>query len=488
MKIGGFEQFLLLMSFAAVASCQPRFKDGPALAATAAPGATGVAESVVAPFASAPVLPGAPDIAGLVDKVNSTVVNITTIHEIRQPSPGFNWPFDFFRGPLDPRGLPRQAPRGENVIKQRALGSGFIVDGEGHVVTNAHVVENADHVRVRLADEREIDATVVGRDKKLDLAVLEMKDAKGVQAAALGSSDALRVGQYVMAIGNPFGLGHTVTMGIVSAKSRSIGAGPYDDFIQTDASINPGNSGGPLFNLKGEVVGINTAINPQGKGIGFAIPVDALKDALPQLLKSGHVARGKLGVLIQQVDEPLAKAMGLGRPRGALVGDVEAGGAASRAGLQTGDVIIRVDDSDIPHAADLPRTIARHAPGSKVKVTVVREREERSFDVALDELKDEVAAERHPGEPAHSSPSPLGIALTDSQEGVVVQDVQSGGAADGDLERGDIVLEVNQTAVKSAAEAANRIEKTPAGSPILFKVKRNGRTHFAAIERHAADR
>jgi serine protease Do len=151
-------------------------------------------------------------------------------------------------------------------------------------------------------------------------------------------------------------------------------------------------------------------------------------------------------------------------------------------------VIIRVDDSDIPHAADLPRTIARHAPGSKVKVTVVREREERSFDVALDELKDEVAAERHPGEPAHSSPSPLGIALTDSQEGVVVQDVQSGGAADGDLERGDIVLEVNQTAVKSAAEAANRIEKTPAGSPILFKVKRNGRTHFAAIERHAADR
>lgn len=488
MNPGKIHQLSLVLTFAAAAGCHPRFKDGPTLAATAAPGATAGTGSAIAPFSSPPLLPGTPDIAGLVEKVNPTVVNITTIHEIRQPSPGFNWPFDFFRGPMDPRGLPRQAPRGDNVIKQRALGSGFIVDGDGHVVTNAHVVENADHVRVRLADEREIDATVVGRDKKLDLAVLEMKDAKAVQAAALGSSEALRVGQYVMAIGNPFGLGHTVTMGIVSAKSRSIGAGPYDDFIQTDASINPGNSGGPLFNLKGEVIGINTAINPQGKGIGFAIPVDALKDALPQLLKTGHVARGKLGVLIQPVDEPMAKAMGLGRARGALVGDVEAGGAASRAGIKTGDVIIRVDDTDIPHSADLPRSIARHAPGSKVKVTVLREREERSFDVALDELKEEVSAEQSPAQPSNASPSPLGIALNDSQEGVVVQDVQSGGAADGELERGDIVLEVNKTAVKSAAEAANRIEKTPVGSPILFKVKRNGRTHFAAIERHAADR
>ncbi len=218
--------------------------------------------------------------------------------------------------------LPR---RGEETAKQQALGSGFVVDAQGHVVTNAHVVNEADVVKVKLSDDREYQAKVVGKDERLDVAVLLLEGApKNLPVASLGQSGALRVGDYVVAIGNPFGLGNTVTMGIVSAKGRSIGAGPYDDFIQTDASINPGNSGGPLFDLHGQVVGINTAINPQGRGIGFAIPIDAVKERpAPHLLATGHVVRGRLGVLIQGMDEDLAKALGMDQPRGALVGRVE---------------------------------------------------------------------------------------------------------------------------------------------------------------------
>src|SRR5262249_13911730 len=251
----------------------------------------------------------------------------------------------------DPFGMFGQGRRrrggGDQVYRQKALGSGFIVDTAGHVVTNAHVVEEADSVRVKLADDREFDAKVKGRDARLDLAVLELVGAHDLPTVSLGSSQELRVGEYVVAIGNPFGLGNTVTMGIVSAKSRSIGAGPYDDFVQTDASINPGNSGGPLFNLRGQVVGINTAINPPGKGIGFAMPVDALKDVLPQLLSAGKVARGRLGVAVQPVDTALAKALGLDKTKGALVGDVEPGGPADKAGLRPGDLILKVDQTEI---------------------------------------------------------------------------------------------------------------------------------------------
>src|SRR5208282_4845914 len=243
-----------------------------------------------------------------------------------------------------------------------------LIDKQGHVVTNAHVIDDADVVKVKLTDDREYTAKVIGKDTRMDLAVLQLQNASDLpDPVALGSSESLRVGEYVVAIGNPFGLGDTVTMGIVSAKSRSIGAGPYDDFIQTDASINPGNSGGPLFNLHGQVVGINTAINPNGKGIGFAIPSDALRDVLPQLEATGHVSRGRLGVGIQPVDAPLAKALGLEKARGALVGDVEADGPAAKVGMKSGDVILSVDGAEVSHAQDLPRIVARHAPGTTVK-------------------------------------------------------------------------------------------------------------------------
>jgi serine protease Do len=455
--------------------------------------------STPAPFATPPVLAGTPDVATLVAKVKPAVVNITTTHEIRAPRLDSESPFgfDFFgHGPFQGQGAPflrrgrgSEGRGGEQVLKQHALGSGFVIDPQGHVVTNAHVVDGADVVQVKLADDREFEAKVKGRDERLDLAVLELQGAKDLPAASLGSSEALRVGEYVVAIGNPFGLGDTVTMGIVSAKSRTIGAGPYDDFIQTDASINPGNSGGPLFNLRGQVIGINTAINPNGKGIGFAIPSDTLKDVLPQLLSSGHVTRGRLGVAIQSVDAPLAKALGLDHPKGALVGDVESATPAEKAGLHAGDVIVGVDSDDVAHAQDLPRMIARHAPGTHVALKVLRDGKPVTFDVTLDALRDEASEQGRDGDTGdgHDSSAPaagLGIGVGDSPDGVTVERILPGGAAEGHLQPGDVIVEVNRAAVGHAADLAKRIQSTPAGEPVLLKVRREGKTRFVAIERH----
>jgi serine protease Do len=440
-----------------------------------------------APFASPPLLAGTPDVATLVARIAPAVVNITTIHEIRGGrSEEFPFGFDPFGmfPPSGRRGRPGQG--GDSVRRQKALGSGFIVDPRGYVVTNAHVVEEADSVRVRLFDEREFDAKVKGRDARLDLAVLELVGASNLPAASLGSSEQLRVGEYAVAIGNPFGLGHTVTMGIVSAKSRSLGAGPYDDFIQTDASINPGNSGGPLFNLRGQVVGINAAINPNGRGIGFAIPVDALKDVLPQLLTTGKVARGRLGVGIQQVDAALAKALGLDRPRGALVGHVEAGGPSDRAGLRAGDVITKVDQVEIAHSEELPRVVARHPPATKVRVEYLRDRAPRAADIVLDELRDAESSSAPPsgGAPGPRTTSDLGIELTDVPgQGVVVAQVADGGPAAGELEPGDVILEVNRVAVQRAADVTRLIAASPAKQPVLFKVRHDQQVRFVAIER-----
>jgi serine protease Do len=339
---------------------------------------------VPAPFA-APVITGTPDVATLVATVKPSVVNITTIHELRShPAMGMgNDPFGYFNRRFGRGSGPR-----DQVMRQSSLGSGFLIDAEGHVVTNAHVVDGADEVHVKLADEREFDAKVVGRDARLDLAVLALQGAKDLPAASLGKSEQLRVGEYVVAIGNPFGLGHTVTMGIVSAKGRSIGAGPYDDFIQTDASINPGNSGGPLFDLQGRVVGINSAINPNGQGIGFAIPIDMLKDVLPQLLAKGHVDRGHLGVAFKPIDAKLARTLKLDKARGAYVADVERGSPADRAGLESGDVIVKVEGRDVTHAEELPRLIALHPPGTKLAIDVLREGKSRSFEVELGKLRE----------------------------------------------------------------------------------------------------
>jgi serine protease Do len=484
MMIRRFHSVLFAIAVGLGAGCQhPAAQATPALpgAVLGAPpaAATGIPPSP-APFASAPVLPGTPDVASLVAKVNSAVVNITTVHQVKAQE--LDTPFGFDPFGMLPFGGRR--PRGDQVFRQQALGTGFLVDSAGHVVTNAHVVDGADDVKVRLADDREFDAKVKGRDPRLDLAILELVGASGLPAASLGSSQELRVGDYVVAIGNPFGLGHTVTMGIVSAKSRAIGAGPYDDFIQTDASINPGNSGGPLFNLRGQVVGINTAMKANGQGIGFAIPVDALKDILPQLLATGHVARGRLGVLIQSMDVSLAKALGLDKPKGALVGDVEPGGPAARAGIRAGDLILKVDDAVIGRSEELPRAVARHAPGTRVKVEILRERTGRTIEVQLDALKDAEEPVGGGAPPGPGTPAPnLGLGLGDSPEGVVVERVVPGSPAATGLAPGDIIVEINRRPVARAADAAKQMGGSSPGTPMLLKVKRDGKTRFVAIER-----
>ena len=475
----------------------------PANAVAAAPAPT--LPNVAAPFAAPPVLTGTPDIAALVAKVKPVVVNITTTHNVKMRAPGsggprfheidpgdddesdgpFPFPFPFRGGPTpNPHG--GNGPEGgERSFMQRALGTGFMVDDHGHVVTNAHVIADADTVRVKLADDRELDAKVVGRDDKLDLAVLEVAGVgSNVPVASLGSSEQLRVGEYVVAIGNPFGLGHTVTMGIVSAKSRSIGAGQYDDFIQTDASINPGNSGGPLFDLRGQVVGINTAINPNGRGIGFAIPVDMLKEILPQLIAKGSVSRGRLGVSYQNIDTSLAKALGIDRPRGALVGEVEKGSAAERAGIRSGDVIVAIDQTEVPTAADLPKTVAHHAPGSKIAVKLVRDKNEKTLDVTLDETPTDKRAKNTAPTPSpgpKAAPTKFGIGLGESRDGVVVEKVDPSSKAAEILHRGDIILEINKTPVTNAQVAAKTLEA--AQSPVLAKVKRGNVTRWVALEK-----
>jgi serine protease Do len=442
-----------------------------------------------APFATPPVLPGTPDVATLTAKVRPAVVNITTVHEVRMPHDGFSGfgdllPF-FHQGPNGR--FPGGGEEGDQIMKQQALGSGFLVDAQGHVVTNAHVVDDADVVKVKLADDREYRANVVGKDDRLDVAVLKLQDPPhDLPFAALGSSDALRVGEYVVAIGNPFGLGNTVTMGIVSAKGRTIGAGPYDDFIQTDASINPGNSGGPLFNLRGQVVGINTAINPQGKGIGFAIPIDAVRDVVPQLLATGHVSRGRIGVVIQGMDDDLAKALGMDHPHGALVEEVELGSPAEKAGIKSGDVIVSVDGQDVSHSEELPRMVARHAPGTQVKLAVVHDKQKRDVDVTLAALKDEGSRGESAPQGSNSGPadhsSTLGIAVAEEDGHVIVARVLSDGPSNGKLRTGDVIEEIGGQRVTSASDLASKAHAMAAGKPVLLRVKRGNQSLYVAVD------
>lgn len=422
--------------------------------------------------APAPV-PATFNVADLSEKVKPTVVNITTLHS---PPPGSRAnPFDFFFGPHGP-----QMP--ERPMARSALGTGFIISADGYVVTNAHVIEGADKVKVRLVDEREFDADVVGRDAKLDLALLKLKKVDGLPMAAMGTSETLRVGEHVLAVGNPFGLGHTVTLGIVSAKARSIDMGLYDNYIQTDASINPGNSGGPLFNWKGEVIGINTLIRAGANGIGFAIPIDTLRDVLPQLRDKGRVDRGKLGLAFQPISPDLAKALGLSSHNGALVSDIAPGGSADRAGIKQGDVIVAVNGTKIVHADELPRNVARNVPKSNIKVSLVRSGKPMDVTASLDLLEpddDDKPPVRKPEPASSSNQDKYGAELSDMAGGGVrvdrVTDPES------ELERGDIIIEVNGAPVLDQRAFEMAMNKLSAGSSALVKVKRGRVTRFAAI-------
>ena len=318
----------------------------------------------------------------LAEKVRPGVVNIRTVKTIKGGSPVFRHffgnPFGGNRNPFEEFFGPFQGDGPQRDFKQRSLGSGFLIDNDGFIVTNNHVIEDADQIKVILADDREFDAEVVGRDPNTDLALIRIDAAKNLNPLEFGDSDDLKVGTWVVAVGSPFGLEQTVTAGIVSAKGRIIGSGPYDDFIQTDASINPGNSGGPLLNMNGQVVGINTAIIASGQGIGFAIPVNMAKGIIAQLKDKGEVTRGWLGVGIQDLTSELAEYYGLKTDKGVLVTQVFEGDPADKAGIQVNDIILSVDGQNVSTGRELSSMIANTPVGHQTKIELIREDQKKT--------------------------------------------------------------------------------------------------------------
>ncbi|MFQ5896155.1 MAG: Do family serine endopeptidase [Nitrospinota bacterium] len=419
-------------------------------------------------------------------RLRASVVNIhvTQVRSAeRQGGDPFEEFFEFFR--RRPRGRP----------SRRSLGSGVIIDREGHIITNNHVLKDAGEVKVRLLNEREHTARIIGRDEKTDLALLRIDAKEPPPPAPLGDSDALEVGEWVVAIGNPFGLNHTVTVGVVSAKGRVLHTGPYDDFIQTDASINPGNSGGPLLNARGEVVGINTAIlsrkgGAANIGIGFAIPINLVKRVYRDLKAHGRVIRGRIGVAIRKVDRTLAKKIGLRGRQGAQVTDVTQGGPAYRAGIRRDDVILEFNGKRIENWEALPRMVAATRPGTMARVKVVRDGKTLDLTVRVGPL------ETYASKPSPPSEHSLGLsvaALTPelarelgieaAGKGVAVTWVEKGEPADrAGIRRGDIVAEVNRAPIRTLGDYLRALEKAKGEKSILFVVKRGGGTIFAAVE------
>jgi len=352
------------------------------------------------------------------------------------------------------------------------------------------VVEDADQIKVKLADGKEFDGKIVGRDPKTDIALIKIKGDSDLQPLKLGNSDDLKVGNWVVAVGSPFGLEQTVTAGIVSAKGRVIGSGPYDNFIQTDASINPGNSGGPLINLQGEVVGINTAIIASGQGIGFAIPINMAKDVAPQLQKRGHVTRGLLGVSIQDVTPELAKSLGLKESKGALVSQVVPDGPADKAGFEQGDVIVNFDGRTVGDSKDLPRIVASTPVGKTVTVKLLRDGKEIERQAKVSEMEEEntSAAAKSPIHPS------LGVTVQNltpqiarelglkKSAGVVVTAVEPGSpAAEAMIQVGDVIQSVNRKPVKNVDDFVKIVEKDKGGGSLLLLVQRGANSLFAAV-------
>ena len=442
--------------------------------------------------------------ADLAERLSPAVVNISTTMVVRNNDrpqlPQFpeGSPFeDFFREFED---------RGERSRRAQSLGSGFIIDAAGIVVTNNHVIENADEISVILANDESFDAEVIGRDAKTDIAVLKIDPGDtSLTAVSFGDSDSLRVGDWVMAIGNPFGLGGTVTAGIVSARGRDIGSGPYDDYIQTDASINRGNSGGPLFNLDGEVIGINTAIFSQtggSVGIGFAISANLATQVVSQLQDFGRTRRGWLGVFIQEVTEDIADSLGLDEAKGALVASVTETGPADEAGLQAGDVIIRFDGKEVNKSRDLPRIVAETPVEAKVKVDVVRDGKVKTVTVTLGELEQAenggLLSRSGSSEPAEETVlTDIGLAvssltaelaeqfgLSADEQTIIVVDVAEGSpAAEKGVQPGDIIRRLNQSAITSVSQLVEGVEKAKQSGRkgVLMLIESEGQTRFVQV-------
>ncbi len=438
-----------------------------------------------------------PDFTELVEKNAPTVVNISTIqknsaYHFRGRMPEFpqGTPFDeWFKKFFGDRG--REGDDGEP--RARSQGSGFIISSDGYILTNEHVVEDADKIIVRLNDRREMEAEVVGIDDLTDLALLKI-DAEGLPAAKLGHSKDVKPGQWVLAIGSPFGFDYSVTAGIVSAVGRSLPRENYVPFIQTDVAINPGNSGGPLINMEGEVIGINSQIYSQTggyMGLSFAIPIDVAMNVVEQLKATGHVARGWLGVLIQDVTRDLAESFGMDRPRGALVAKVLPDSPAEKAGIQVGDVIVAFDGRDILRSSDLPPLVGMTAPGTEVKVKVIREGRKRTLRVKVGELREEeVRASEGPKERVIKDLALTVADLTEEQRkklgeehegGVLVVGVKAGPARDAGIQRGDVIVMLDNRPVESADQLQELVKELPRGRSVPVLVIRRGGPIFLAL-------
>lgn len=434
--------------------------------------------------------PVLPDFVELAKKLKPTVVNISTAKTIKPQrrfqrpfnSPFGNDPFqDFFGRFFDES---QQHP-----YKQKSLGSGFIISDEGYIITNNHVVSEADEIKVKLSDGREFKGEIKGTDEKLDLALLKISAKDHLPVAALGDSDRVEIGEWVMAIGNPFGLSQTVTAGIISAQGRVIGSGPYDDFIQTDASINPGNSGGPLFNAQGEVIGINTAIVAGGQGIGFAIPVNMAKNIIPMLREKGKVTRGWIGVSIQPITPELAQSFGLEGEKGALVAEVVKDGPAEKAGLKSGDIILEFNGRAIHEMNELPRMVAATPVDKKVNVKILREGKPVDLSINVERLKD-----GEDGDQAGASQEKLGITVQElskdlaaklgirEQKGVVITDVKPESSAEQTgIAKGDIIREINGSKINSVGDYEKAVNGHKNGAIMRMLLRRGDMSLFVAF-------
>ncbi|QOJ24061.1 MAG: DegQ family serine endoprotease [Gammaproteobacteria bacterium] len=440
-----------------------------------------------------------PDFAGLVEKHGAAVVNISAVQNSNTVSnqmlpemPGIpeNSPFyDFFKRHMQPFPAPRKS-------EPKSLGSGFIISSDGYILTNAHVIETADEITVKLNDKREFAAEVIGTDRKTDIALIKI-NASDLPKVTQGNPENLKVGEWVVAIGSPFGFEHSVTAGIVSAKGRSLAQESYVPFIQTDVAINPGNSGGPLFNMRGEVVGINSQIYSRTggfMGLSFAIPINVATEIANQLKVSGKVSRGRIGVMIQEVTKELAESFGLSDSTGALVVSVEKGGPADQAGIKPRDIILKFDEKEVATSADLPRIVGNTKPKSKVSIEVWRDGTVKTVKVEVGETPSDETAENRkhkPGKKQNAS-NRLGLALSEITEeqqkqleiisGLLVEDMQTGIASRSGIRIGDIILGLNSKDVKTVEQFNELLNQVKSGKNIALLVKRGDVTTFITMK------
>ncbi|ARO88356.1 protease Do [Nitrosospira lacus] len=440
-----------------------------------------------------------PDFTSMVEKEGASVVNISTVQAPSMAGnrayPGMpNIPeddpfFEFFRRYMPPHGAPRD-------FESKSLGSGFIITSDGYILTNTHLVDTAEEITVKLTDKREFRAKLIGADRKTDIALLKI-DATGLPKVTQGDPNKLKVGEWVVAIGSPFGFENSVTAGIVSAKGRSLAQENFVPFIQTDVAINPGNSGGPLFNMKGEVVGINSQIYSRTggfMGLSFAIPIDVATDISNQLIAHGKVSRGRIGVLIQEVTKELAESFGLPKPHGALVASVQKDGPADKAGIEARDVILKFDGKPVNASGDLPRIVGSTKPGSKVQVQVWRNGSTKELTVTVDEVAPEERVAGRAGKRGKPSDAAnrIGLSLSeltaeqkqqlDIENGLLVEDMLPGIASRAGVRPGDVILSINNQDVKTVEQFNQLLNKIEKGRNIAILVRRGDTATFITMK------